>query len=834
MLPLITATTAFLLGLLCGAPQGVASLTWAGMPAVSWLGLMVTVSAAGMTLWSPKPTFLCAALFGLGLLGSALTWGRRPRHATKDQQVPPRHCIVTGRIDEARQAGRNRWVIDVEEASVERLGSTRSEAGGFDKDSQNNEPKKTAPNTTLLQVPGRRQTGKRHPDRTLRLPAGRVELWTNRAPPPGLASGLRIIADCRRMPRAYRRTPRMQCRTIAVWAGRHTWSLAGVRTEIRKRTDRLLTHAATSHSELLWAILLGSKLRHRRGIKSAFARLGIAHVLVVSGLHLGMLALLALVFWRMIFTLIPPLAQRYPARKAGAWMALPTLWLYVLVAGGSPATIRAGIMATSLLVGLIADRPAAAARSLLLACFALLTWRPEWIFDPGFQLSFAATAALVWLGHIWDRGNRDSESPSPAVNGPAPGLKRIGGMVAGAILASLAAWAATAPLAAYWFGGLSLAGPLTNLAAVPFLCWLVLPLGLAGLTLGFVWPAAGRLVLFAADSLADLAARIVLSLAHHNQWAWIQVRPNWWQTVAALGMVALAGGLMLRWHGMVRPWRLRRIGVLILLLTGSGLALGINLRHRGSAHDHMQVLFLGRQAGNAIAVLTAGATVVIDTGRGRAGGAALVAELRRRGRDRVDLLVATHPHWDHTSGLAYLLRHFPVRRIWTAGRSAAGTWRTVLATAEKKDIPVQPAGDGDIADLAVDVLRLPGRRQTDMDPTLSRNDNSVALRFRWHGRSFVAVGDLEKRGQQLLVDSKPDLAADVLAAPHHGSSQSFLPAFLAAVDPSLVVISGHTATTRPELYERLGATVLLTETEGPLEVTLSPNHELPRVEPLER
>lgn len=128
---------------------------------------------------------------------------------------------------------------------------------------------------------------------------------------------------------------------------------------------------------------------------------GLAHVLAISGLHMAIMA--GIVFWlaRALLALIPGLALRYPIKKWAAGIAIGAASFYLALSGASVPTVRSWIMMSIVLIAVTVDRPAITMRNVALAALIILLVAPESLFDPSFQMSFAAVIALVavyeWL-----------------------------------------------------------------------------------------------------------------------------------------------------------------------------------------------------------------------------------------------------------------------------------------------------------------------------------------------------------------------------------------------------------------------------------------------------
>lgn len=196
----------------------------------------------------------------------------------------------------------------------------------------------------------------------------------------------------------------------------------------------------------------------------------LAHLLAISGLHMGLLVSVVFSALRACMTLWPAFALRFPVKKIAAAGALIAACFYLVLSGASIATERAFVMAAVALVAILLDRRAISLRAVALAAFVVLMLRPESLLSPGFQMSFAATIALVWFYSRWQvmRLNR------------LPFLPRAFLAVA---TTSAIAGAATAPFAAAHFNQFAAYGFLANLAAVPLMGSLVMPAAVASVVL---------------------------------------------------------------------------------------------------------------------------------------------------------------------------------------------------------------------------------------------------------------------------------------------------------------------------------------------------------------
>jgi len=236
----------------------------------------------------------------------------------------------------------------------------------------------------------------------------------------------------------------------------------------------------------------------------------------------------------------------------------------------------------------------------------------------------------------------------------------------------------------------------------------------------------------------------------------------------------------------------------------------------------MRASFVDVGQGDATLIdLPDGRLMLIDTGGAPQGGPdpgaqALVPLLRARRRQRIDVLVLTHPHPDHYGGMGAILDAFPITELWDSGQSAAeaersSTSRQALDLVERARskgtrvlLPEQLCGRKRAFGAAeVEVLwPCPG-----FDPGYEANDNSLVLRLHYGARTLLFTGDIEAHAEAALAAQPDRLRADVLKVAHHGSRTSSSAEVLAAIAPSLALISAGVANTfghpHPETLERL-------------------------------
>lgn len=303
-----------------------------------------------------------------------------------------------------------------------------------------------------------------------------------------------------------------------------------------------IIEATPNHKEggaILAAIVTGKRGAISDRSEAALRDAGLAHLLAISGLHMGLATGLVYFVVRFGLAAVEPLALRYPIKKWAAGAALLSGGFYLILSGGGWSARRAFIMAAIMFLAILVDRRALSLRNVAIAAVIIILTTPEALFSPGFQMSFAAVTALIaayeWLGARADPGRSFTWGAR---------LRRYG--IALAVTDIIAALA-TAPYALYHFNRVALYSLPANMAAMPLMGFFIVPFAVAALLLaplgldGWAWRAAAwwmELVLTIAGNVSGLDGAV-------------STTPQWPQSA----MIALTvGGL---WLCLSRaPWRL--------------------------------------------------------------------------------------------------------------------------------------------------------------------------------------------------------------------------------------------------------------------------------------
>jgi len=508
---------------------------------------------------------------------------------------------------------------------------------------------------------------------------------------------------------------------------------------------------------LLGGLVLGSRTALPPDVQQAFRGAGVFHVLAVSGFNV---ALLAGAVWALARA-----AGGGP--RAAAASGIVAVLGFAAVVGLEPSVVRATIMAVLVLAAVLLDREASVTNSLALAALVILAARPGDLLDPGFQLSFAATAGIV-------------AAPMPR------------GALAAALAVSVAAQLAVVPVALVHFNQLSTIGIVANLAAVP-LAAAATVLGLLAILAAAVGDLAAAAVFGAVWPLL-LILRAVAALAAAVPGAVVRLPAPGPAAIAAYA-AALAAGLA-AWHWRARRQRAVALGVAAALaLLAAVLLAALPILTRGDGRLRVTVLDVGQ--GDAIVVEAPdGQVVVVDAGAGGPArldvGERVVAPfLWNRGVLGLHATLTTHDDIDHAGGMAALHRLFRVSETWEVAPGPHALGGAVMTA------------------IAPDVR---GGRP---------NDRAIMLRVELGLATILLASDVEAAGEHALLAAGIPLGATVLKVGHHGAKTSSTAPFLAAVRPALAIVSvgarnpyGHPDAGTLARLTAIGARVYRTDRDG--------------------
>ncbi len=563
------------------------------------------------------------------------------------------------------------------------------------------------------------------------------------------------------------------------------WSLSRLRNDLSERIDAALGPEAALRP-LVKALALGMRGEMTSRQWSVLRSTGTAHLMAISGLHVGLVAGLAFGLASLAWRLPGVSVLLVDARRVGAGAAILAALVYAALAGFTVPTQRAAVMVVALMLAIAARRPVAPATLLGRALLAVLLLDPFAVNEAGFWLSFSAVA-LIFYGISGRLAVR--RSPGRSIWWRYGRIQCLLGL-------------ALLPLGFRFFGEYPVAAPLANAFAVPWVSALVVPPVLAGTLASTFLPSVGAALLELGHlALSALWHGLELLDRHVPVLPAGPALPRWQMLAALAGALILVAphGLPARWLGAL--WMAPLLFPSPVLLPEGAL--------------RVAVLDVGQ--GTAVVLRTRDHTLVYDTGprfsaRFDTGAAVVVPYLRHHGVRTVDVLVLSHRHQDHVGGAESVLEGAVVEGIMT----------NVSAWAEGAT-PCREGRKWEWNAVRFSVLHPPP------DARDTGNEGSCVVRVDAGESSVLLTGDIGEPSERTLID-RHHLQADLLLVPHHGSATSSSPAFLDAVNPRLALAS-YGYRNRFDLpdrqvmarYRSRGIPVLGTVTEGAIEVDLFPD-----------
>lgn len=594
--------------------------------------------------------------------------------------------------------------------------------------------------------------------------------------------------------------------------------------DIRGRIRDLLQRELDEKSgPLLRALILGERQGIPVDLREAFQRSGLAHMLAVSGLHVGLVAWFSFGLMKWGLSRSYGLLLAIDVRKAAALFTCFPVAVYALVAGFQVSTQRALIMVLAFLASIVLGREKEVWSTLCLAALVILAVNPGELHTVSFQLSFGAVAGILWLAPpIYRR----IPNPFPDERGAGRRFGRVFDYAGGLVSVTLAAVIFLMPLTVYYFHRISLTALPANLIATPVLALWTLPLGLIAVFIHPLSPTAGELALQGAALGVGAMERLVRFFAGF-EWASLwAIAPTGWEVPLLYGIMIL-GVFVIKSRS-----RWGFLALCLVLVCDAGYWV-----YESRLRDDLRVTYLDVGQGNsALIQFPRGKRMLVDGGGFRFGGfdvgrMVVAPFLWRQKIARVDYLVLSHPQADHMNGLVFIAENFSPRELWSNGDGVEGpAYGRFLRAIESSGVETHLPGDGGIPGVingvGIEILHpLQGRGQG--APGTDLNERSLVLRLSYHGRSFLFPGDLGALSEASLNERVgEDLQSDVLLAPHHGSRMSCTRPFLLSVRPSWCVVSsgagnshGHPHAEALSRLRAAGARILRTDQDGAVRVT---------------
>ena len=561
-------------------------------------------------------------------------------------------------------------------------------------------------------------------------------------------------------------------------------SLARLAEQVRNKYEAYMAQAMPKQdAAAIFAMLFGGYQGIRPELLEAFTVTGIVHILSVSGSHITLMAGTANIVGRFL----------HMSPRATAALATGVILFYSLLAGAIPPVIRSALMGILTLLALTAGRERDAQHILGLVALGLLLYSPLWLFDISFQLSFGATAGLLYLAPPLRERLR----------------KKLPVFVADSLAVTIGAQLSVLPIIAWYFNVLSLSSLLANLVIAPIVEWIIVAGLLAGLLASLI-PMAGKVVF--------LLASVVLGLVYELS-RWVAALPgsqiymptfSWWGGILyymGLGWLIIDGEHRRRLVYCVGSKYLLAMGRKLrdskgwqaVFLLGM-LAVVFCCWQMWCNNKEMQVHFIDVGQGDSALVITPhGRAFMVDTGGVREGSYDIgsrvdVPYLLHYGVQKLDYIFLTHAHDDHAGGVKGILTKIPVGAIGI-GHEGAGDYLQAFGTGEigkikKLLVPLQEGSSIELDGVRIDMLYSPeSKKVQESQLQATGNEFSNLIRVSYGEASFLLTGDLVAEQEQQVLANGTNVASTVLKVGHHGSRTSSSQEFLTAVNPGWAVIS---------------------------------------------
>lgn len=524
--------------------------------------------------------------------------------------------------------------------------------------------------------------------------------------------------------------------------------------------------------QMMKAMLLGSSQRINKDLEDAFRNTGTSHLLVVSGLHLAMVMGFLYLFFRLIFSLYPPLLLRVPVRQLSYWTALPFLIFYAVLVGFSPSVLRS-LLSIILLGFLIIHKHSRNILSLLyLVAFILLFFQPLLLFDLPFQLSFLSLFSILILV---PPATRYLEKRFPPLR-----TKKFIFWILEIILATSAVQIGLFPLLTNQFHKISLFALPANVILIPYFSFILMPLGMLGLFFSWLYSPASA---FFFQSVSYFSEPVIYFVKGLNSISW---NTHWLTRLSDLQILLYVSLVLIVVSSLEKRKKIFALLLLILL----NCSAWFYPSWADSRRQDFRISFLDVGQGDAILLeFPKGVKMLVDAGGSwnsnfDIGEKVVLPALLDRGIRNLDYLVLSHPHPDHFLGMKSLLQAYTPREFWWNGQMLESEdLKSLLAALEKKGIPIlqknAKSSEIDLNGARIDFLYPPENFQN--SPTASGasvNNNSLVMKIQDRALNVLLTGDIQQEAERVIARENELSPVDILKVPHHGSNTSSTEAFL--------------------------------------------------------
>lgn len=569
------------------------------------------------------------------------------------------------------------------------------------------------------------------------------------------------------------------------------FSFQKIRDELRQKFENLSEENQLSNPGLIKALSIGDRYNITDEEWALFTATGTNHLIVISGLHVGLVALLVYRLGLFIFSLSSTLLLRIPAQRFAGVTAILAAFVYAGLAGFSLPAQRAFIMVAIFMLGQCLSRHTSVINTYCLTLALVLLLDPLAPQSSGFWLSFGAVGVLI-LFALKGASNEESKpkepkqkepkqkEPKQKVQMPGSDISGKAKLIQKALLViqtQAYLFIGLLPLMLLFFHQISLLAPVVNIIAIPFVSLLVVPCCLLGLISLWCLPALAGVLFTLADFLLSIfkqSLEYILSFSLSTNTLLKLPSLHWFSMLVLLTGIAI---LLFLPNDSLRNKVLKVLSLFcfIPLLSPSQAEL-----EKGAFN--VDILDVGQ--GLAILITTRNHHLIYDTGpaysaRFNAGSGILLPFIQARNIKTIDTIVISHGDNDHSGGLPALLLNYPKAKYLSSDM-------TLFATELSEGVDAALCKKGQHwywDDIHFEILH----PENDL---YAGNNSSCVLKISSGDYSVLLSGDIERRAERtLLRDEYDSLKANILIAPHHGSLTSSTQRFIEAVAPAYVVFA---------------------------------------------
>jgi competence protein ComEC len=522
-------------------------------------------------------------------------------------------------------------------------------------------------------------------------------------------------------------------------------------------------------SSVMAALLIGDQRRIPLDLADAYTRAGVNHILSISGFHVGIIAafITMLVMWTLTRFEYP--ALHWNVRRIALLIAVPAMVAYLFLTGNAPATARSVIMLTVFAVALFAEREKDTINTLLFAAFFLVAINPPTLFDVSFQLSFISLWGILIAVPLIMKHTAPVQSLW---------LRSLIQFIA----ASVAASCVTVLPVLFIFKVASLNGIFTNFIIVPLLGYGAVLTGFIALPLMVMLPSFAALLLWPAAKLIAVSNIFIM---------WCTSLPVFsFYGISGIDMIFFL--LFMTCLTFVRHRILLPVSAVLIPLCAG--AFHIYAAHATDNRLHITMLSVG-QAESMLVQLPDSSTLLVDGGgylhdTGHDFGQRVLAPaLGALHVRRIDRMIATHDHPDHSGGLPFVIKNFSVGEFWSIPDVSADIRREL----KNKQVPQRTIAAGDVITLPgpviITVLSPVRSVHSAAEDESSVNEQSLVFRLSYGAFSMIFCADAGFEAEEKILAGRYEITSTVLKVGHHGSRYSTSGEFLDQVQPKLALIS---------------------------------------------